>query len=156
MIDISKLPYRKGVGMVLLNKDNKVFVGKRVDTKSEAWQMPQGGIDKGETDDEAVLRELAEEVGTNKVEIISKSKYWYNYDLPEALVPKVWNGKYKGQRQKWFLIRFIGDDSDVNIATEHQEFCEWKWVDFEELLDMIVPFKREIYSYVMDEFRQLI
>ena len=156
MTNTNELPYRRGVGIMLINNDNHVFVGKRIDTRSEAWQMPQGGIDKGEDEETAVLRELEEETGTSKVDIIQKSKYWYNYDLPEYLIPKVWNGKYKGQTQKWFLIRFTGDDNDINIETDHPEFCEWKWVEFSSLLEIIVPFKRNIYSYIMDEFEPLI
>lgn len=153
---IKSLPYRSGVGMMLVNKDNKVFVGKRIDTRSEAWQMPQGGVDEGEDESVAALRELEEEIGTSKAEIIAASKDYYYYDLPEALVPDIWGGKYRGQKQKWFFMRFLGADSDINIATAHAEFCKWKWVTMQSLPDIIIPFKKDIYSAIVDEFKPLL
>lgn len=155
MVDVKSLPYRLGVGMMLVNKDNKVFVGRRIDSSAEAWQMPQGGVDEGEGLAAAALRELEEEVGTTKAEILAESEEWHLYDLPVDLVPRLWKGKYRGQKQKWFVLRFLGEDSDINIQTQHPEFCEWKWVDIDVLPDVIVPFKRAVYMAVVDEFRHL-
>ncbi len=153
---MENLPYRAGVGIMLLNANNRVFVAKRIDTISEAWQMPQGGIDDGEDAEVAALREMKEEIGTDKAEIIAESKDWYHYDLPEYLIPKIWNGRFRGQRQKWFFLRFLGSDADINIETEHPEFCQWKWAEVESLPDLIVPFKRKLYQDLIDEFRQYI
>lgn len=153
---ISKLPYRPSVGMMILNNKLEVFVGRRIDSKTEAWQMPQGGIDQGEVPNESVLREMEEEIGTNKAEIIAETKQWYNYDLPFYLISKLWNGKYRGQRQKWFLLKFLGEDKDINIKSDHPEFIAWKWVKIEELPQIIVPFKKNLYISVMEEFRDVI
>lgn len=150
------LPYRAGVGIVLLNPQKQVFVARRIDTRSEAWQMPQGGIDEGEAPHEAAMRELEEETGTTKAEIIAESREWLNYDLPPELQGKIWGGKYRGQTQKWFVMRFTGDDSDINIATPHPEFLEWRWEHAERLTDLIVPFKRPLYTAVLEEFRPLL
>jgi putative (di)nucleoside polyphosphate hydrolase len=150
------LPYRPGVGMMIVNSDNMVFVGRRIDTKIEAWQMPQGGIDLGETPSSAALREMAEEIGSDKGYIIAESKYWYSYDLPKFLIPKLWNGSFRGQKQKWFLIKFTGTDEDININTSNAEFNKWQWVDFRELLDIIIPFKRKLYQSVIEEFELII
>ena len=152
---MNTLPYRPCVGMMLLNLEGLVFAAKRIDTIAEAWQMPQGGIDAGEDAREAALRELEEEIGTNKAEIIAESREWLSYDLPDHLVPKLWGGKYRGQTQKWFALRFTGSDSDINIATKHPEFSEWKWVPRDTLPDLIVPFKRELYIRVVEEFSDL-
>ena len=146
------LPYRPGVGIMLLNTENQVFVGKRIDTVSEAWQMPQGGIDEGEEPLEAAIREMMEEIGTDKACMVAESNGWYNYDLPDHLIAKLWGGKFRGQRQKWYCLRFMGNDSDINIATDHPEFCEWKWAEIKELPDLIVPFKRELYQAIVNEF----
>lgn len=155
-IDVSELPFRQGVGMMIIDKNNRVFVGKRVDSKTNGWQMPQGGIDLGETPSSAALREMEEEIGSGKGEIIAESKKWYSYRVPTFLIPRLWNGKYCGQRQKWFLIRFTGEDSDINIATENQEFDQWKWLDFDQLLIDIIPFKFKLYEQVVDEFKSLL
>jgi len=146
------LPYRPCVGIMLLNTDNKVFVGKRIDSISEAWQMPQGGIDDGEEPHEAAMREMLEEIGTDKAELIAESQGWLDYDLPEHLVPKLWGGKFRGQRQKWFCLRFTGNDSDINIATAHPEFSHWQWVDVAKVPELIVPFKQKLYLEIVAEF----
>lgn len=152
----SHLPYRPGVGMMLFNAQGKVFVAKRIDMTSEAWQMPQGGIDAGEDPRTACLRELEEEIGTQSATILTEAQHTYRYDLPDHLVPIIWKGQYRGQEQHWFALRLDGDDSLINItAHEHPEFSEWKWVDIEELPNIIVPFKRELYAALVDEFRHL-
>ena len=143
--------YRRGVGMILLNKHNQVFVGQRLDNRQEAWQMPQGGIDRKESPDQAMLRELQEETGTRNVEIIAKSSKWYRYDLPDDLGAKLWGGRYKGQQQIWYLLRFRGEDKEINIHTHHPEFRSWKWVDKDEIMELIVPFKKELYNQILSD-----
>lgn len=153
------LPYRPCVGIMLANRNGQVFVGQRIDSKEgDAWQMPQGGIDKGETAETALIRELGEEtgIGADLVDVIARSAEEYVYDLPEELVGKLWGGKYRGQSQRWFLLRFKGQDSDINIATEHPEFDTWRWVEAHQLVDLIVPFKRPVYRDVVQEFRDLL
>ena len=152
MIDKSALPYRPCAGIMLLNNEGKVFVGNRIDTTMEAWQMPQGGIDEGEDIEEAALRELEEEIGTRNVEIIAKTDDWLYYDLPDHLIGKVWGGNYRGQKQVWFLMRFLGEDSEINLDFHHPEFDIWRWQDPAHLVEMIVPFKRELYQQVLDAF----
>tara|TARA_Y100000992_G_C20919324_1_gene329153 strand:- start:40 stop:513 length:474 start_codon:yes stop_codon:yes gene_type:complete len=146
--------YRPNVGMMILNKKKEIFVGKRIDHPSEFWQMPQGGIDTKEKPEVAALREMREEVGIKKnlVKLITESKDWYYYQIPKDLAETLWKGKYKGQRQKWFLYKFIGSYNDINIHTDHPEFSNWKWVDKEFLVPNIVPFKKEIYSKLLNEF----
>lgn len=159
MTDKINLPYRRCAGIMLVNANGLVFVGQRLDNPdSDAWQMPQGGIDKGETAQEAAMRELTEETGVpaDKVSVIGESKDEHLYDLPPELLGKMWKGKYRGQRQNWFLMRFLGEDSDINIATAHAEFSQWKWVQPDELPNLIVPFKKRLYRAVLEEFRDLI
>ena len=153
-VDPVSLPYRPCAGIMLINAHGKVFVGQRTDARVEAWQMPQGGIDPGEEAKIASLRELGEETGiaADKVELIAVSPHDLTYDLPPELIGKVWKGKYRGQMQRWFLYRFLGTDSDINIATEHQEFRAWKWIDPVDLPDVIVPFKRDLYEQVLALF----
>jgi putative (di)nucleoside polyphosphate hydrolase len=148
--------YRRGVGVMLLNKDGKVFVGRRIDNTDEAWQMPQGGIDKGEEPWAAALRELEEETGIppHLVERISACPERLKYELPPELRSKLWGGKYAGQDQDWYLARFLGADSDINIATSHPEFCDWKWVEADKLPELIVPFKRDLYRRLLREFAE--
>jgi putative (di)nucleoside polyphosphate hydrolase len=153
---LTSRPYRLGVGMMLLNRDGLVFVGRRIDQTAEAWQMPQGGIDPGEDPRATAMRELAEEVGTDKAEIIAESRDWLIYDLPPELADIVWKGRYRGQKQKWFAMRFIGRDSDIDVATAHPEFEAWRWATADELLHFIVPFKRALYEQVVAEFRHLL
>ena len=159
MLSDADLPfYRPAVGIMLLNPAGLVFVGRRIDMPAglAAWQMPQGGIDPGETPSQAALRELKEEVGTDKAEILAKGRGWLHYELPEELRTQfggMWGGRYRGQRQKWFLMRFTGADRDIDLATEHPEFDAWEWVEPERLPDLIVPFKRQLYRDVLAEFR---
>lgn len=153
---IAKLPYRQNVGLMVLNAQGDVFVGQRLDNKVAAWQMPQGGIDEGEDAKVAALRELEEETGiaAAQVTLITQSAGWIPYDLPHDLVPKLWKGRYRGQEQKWFLFRFSGTDDQVNIETKHPEFSEWRWLKTAELVDNIVPFKRDVYVKVIEEFKE--
>jgi putative (di)nucleoside polyphosphate hydrolase len=151
----SDLPYRPCVGIMLFNKDGKVFVGKRIDQTVEGWQMPQGGIDKGETPKEAALRELKEEVGTAKAEIIGEMDDWLTYDLPKHLVGVAFHGKYRGQRQKWFALRFTGKDSDIDLTAHEPEFSDYQWVSLAALPGLIVPFKRDTYKAVIAAFKSL-
>jgi putative (di)nucleoside polyphosphate hydrolase len=152
---IRDLPYRPGVGIMLLDSRGRVFVAQRIDMPSAAWQMPQGGIDKGESPLEAARRELAEETGTDKAELIGESRDWYFYDLPADLVPKLWRGRFRGQTQKWFVFRFLGRDADIDIATEKPEFSAWKWADLAELPALIVPFKRTLYTQLIEDLEHL-
>lgn len=154
-VDPTTLPYRPCVGVTLFNRDGLVFVARRIDTEMEAWQMPQGGIDEGEDPAVTALRELEEEIGTNKAEIIAESSGWLTYDLPPELVGKVWKGRYRGQTQKWFAMRFLGEDSDINLETAHPEFCAWRWERLERLPNLIVPFKRKLYQDIVSEFAHL-
>jgi putative (di)nucleoside polyphosphate hydrolase len=148
---MSDLPYRPAAGIMLFNDEGKVFVGQRLDSTLEAWQMPQGGIDEGETAEDAALRELEEETGIapHLVEIVARAPRELDYDLPPDLVGKLWKGRYRGQRQSWFLMRFTGTDADVNLQTKNPEFRAWKWAAPAELTDMIVPFKRALYEAVV-------
>jgi putative (di)nucleoside polyphosphate hydrolase len=146
--------YRPGVGIMLLNRAGEVFIAHRIDMPNmRAWQMPQGGIDPGETPLQAALRELREEIGTDKAEFLGESRLWLKYDLPAELCRGLWGGRYRGQRQKWFAMRFTGNDSDIDLATEHPEFDAWKWVSAERLPDTIVSFKRQLYIDILAEFR---
>ena len=149
-----KLPYRKNVGLAVVNPAGDVFAGQRLDSDYDAWQMPQGGIDAGEDPFEAALRELWEETGIVRdlVEQVAETSGWLHYDFPTDLAAKLWKGGYRGQEQKWYLLRFLGDDEQINIVTEHPEFSEWRWMPPEELITKIVPFKRNIYRQVFDEF----
>ncbi|MSO64541.1 MAG: RNA pyrophosphohydrolase [Alphaproteobacteria bacterium] len=150
------LPYRPCVGIMLLNPDNLVFVGQRTDNESDAWQMPQGGIDPGEEPREAALRELKEEVGTDQAVILCESTGWHQYDLPTELIGQVWRGRYRGQRQKWFAMRFMGRDSDIDIHTHEAEFRSWRWLPLADLPAVIVPFKRQLYTDLVAEFAPLV
>lgn len=159
MTDRDNLPYRPCAGIMLVNRDGNVFAAQRLDNPGvDAWQMPQGGIDDGEDPREAALRELHEETGITpgKVHIIAQSKEEHLYDLPDELLGRLWKGRFRGQRQWWFLMRFLGDDKDIDIATEHPEFSEWKWADPDSLPAMIVPFKKKLYRAVLKEFREFI
>jgi putative (di)nucleoside polyphosphate hydrolase len=151
----SELPYRPCVGIMMLNRKRQVFVGKRLDQTVEGWQMPQGGIDPGEEPRQAALRELQEETGTAKAEIIGEMDNWITYDLPPHLVGIAFHGRFKGQRQKWFCLRFLGEDGDINLHTHEPEFSTWRWVDLDSLPGLIVPFKRDTYRSVIAAFGAL-
>ncbi len=154
--DIARLPYRRNVGVMLVNPQGGVFVGQRMDSETPAWQMPQGGIDPGEDARDAALRELQEETGVAPalVTVEAETGDWIPYDLPLELVPNIWKGRFRGQEQKWFLMRFHGTDDQVRIdADDHQEFSEWRWLPHDQLVAQIVPFKRAVYARVVEEFR---
>ena len=156
--EIKKLPYRPCVGVMLVNATGEVFVGQRLDRDTEAWQMPQGGGDPGEDPRDAALRELEEETGITRdlVRVEAETAEWLPYDLPHDLVPRIWKGRFRGQEQKWFLLRFQGRDDQVKIQTEHPEFSEWRWLEADAMLEGIVPFKREVYARVLGEFGELL
>jgi len=155
--NFKNLPYRSNVGIMLINDDGHVFVGQRLDNNQNAWQMPQGGIDGDEDPQSAAYRELLEETGIEQenVKFLATSSKWLLYDLPEDLIPKLWDGKYRGQKQKWFLFKFLGTNKDINISTEHPEFSSWKWIPKENLLEEIVPFKKSVYESVLREFERI-
>ncbi len=150
------LPLRSGVGIVVLNKDNKVFVAKRIDNPKEFWQMPQGGVDIGEEFITAAYRELEEETSIKNVILIKELDGFITYDLPDHLLGIIWKGKYRGQEQKWFLMRYLGKDSEINIKTKKPEFLEWKWVDLELITDLVVDFKLHVYKEVQEKVRNII
>ena len=152
MLPYDDRPYRACVGICLVNHEGLIFAGKRLDNRAEAWQMPQGGIDEGEDAMTACFREMGEEIGTNKAEFITEHPDWLDYDIPEALADKLWHGRYRGQTQKWMLLRYIGQDSDINIETNEPEFEEWCWMSPDDLIDYAVPFKKDVYRALMSHF----
>jgi putative (di)nucleoside polyphosphate hydrolase len=149
------LPLRSGVGIAVLNKDNKIFVAKRIDNKKNFWQMPQGGVDEGEDYLTAAYRELEEETSIQEVKLIKELNGLIAYELPEHLLGIIWKGKYRGQEQKWFVMRFLGKDSDINIKTKNPEFCEWKWIDIENLTNQVVDFKLHVYESVKKDIKKI-
>jgi putative (di)nucleoside polyphosphate hydrolase len=153
--DYDALPYRRGVGIALFNEAGRVFVAQRLDSPGPAWQMPQGGIDKGETPRDAAWRELQEETGVTSAALIAETPGWLSYDLPADLAKTLWKGKYRGQEQKWYAFRFTGPESEIDIAGEHPEFSAWKWADFRAVPELIVPFKRPLYQQVVLAFEHL-
>ena len=155
MLDYNDRPYRPCVGIVLINKDNNVFVGQRIDNTVEAWQMPQGGIDDGETPLDAGFREMLEEIGTNNAEMLAEHADWLDYDIPIVLADRLWQGQFRGQTQKWIAFRYLGDDADINIQTQEPEFRRWKWAEPEALPNLAVPFKRDVYQNILEEFSSL-
>ena len=152
----NKLPLRIGVGAIVLNKKNKVFVGKRKDNPINKWQMPQGGVDKNETLIDAMRRELKEETSIKNIEILKELKDWTEYELPDYLLGKIWKGKYRGQKQKWFVVRFLGSDEEINVETNRPEFIEWQWLDIENLPNVIVHFKKRVYEKLIPEIKSSI
>ena len=150
------LPLRTGVGIVVLNSQNKVFVGKRIDNPFDKWQMPQGGVDFEEPLLLAMKRELLEETSIKNIKVLKEFDQWLEYELPEKLVGKIWKGKYRGQKQKWFVVKFLGNDSEVNINTKNPEFIEWKWVSIDILPDLIVLFKKHVYETVLTELKKVL
>ena len=151
----AKLPLRIGVGIVVLNKDNNVFVAKRKDNPIDKWQMPQGGVDQGENLLSAMYRELLEETNISSIKVIKELEYWLQYELPKNLLGIIWKGKYRGQKQKWFIVRFTGNNSEINLNTKNPEFIEWKWIDCNELPNVIVDFKKHIYEKLLIELNKI-
>ena len=150
------LPMRVGVGIIVLNNNNQVFVGKRKDNPADKWQMPQGGVDKGEDFITAMRRELIEETSIKNIEVLKEIERFYEYELPENLIGVIWKGKFRGQRQKWFITRFLGQDSEINLKTIHQEFIDWKWIEPKKLPDVIVDFKKSLYHNLLKEINLFI
>ena len=151
-----KLPLRKGVGVILLNSENKVFVAKRIDNPKNFWQMPQGGVDNNEDFLSAALRELKEETSINNVKLIKELDGMTTYELPDNLLGIIWKGKYRGQKQKWFLMRFIGNDNEINLKTKHPEFLEWRWIEIDEITNFVVDFKFEIYQIIKNKVKEIL
>lgn len=156
MVKQNELPLRTGVGIVVLNSENKVFVGKRRDNPFDKWQMPQGGVELNEPLIKAMKRELIEETSIENIQVLKELDQWLEYELPENLVGKIWRGKYRGQKQKWFIVRFTGDEKEININTKHPEFIEWKWIDMNLLPDLIVNFKKHVYKNILIELKKYV
>jgi len=152
----NELPLRLGVGIIVLNKENKVFVGKRRDNPTNKWQMPQGGVDRGENLINAMKRELKEETSIRSIEILKELEGWTEYELPDYLLGKIWRGKYRGQKQKWFIVKFLGKDEEINLKTTHPEFIEWQWLDIENLPSVIVHFKKKVYEKLLPVIKSFI
>ena len=152
----SDLPLRIGVGIVVLNKDNKVFVAKRIDNQKNFWQMPQGGVDEGENYLAAAYRELEEETSIKNIDLVKELDGLISYELPKNLLGVIWKGKYRGQEQRWFVMRFLGQDNEINIKTKNPEFCEWKWIDLEKITDLVVDFKLHVYEDVKNKVKEII
>ena len=152
----NELPLRLGVGIIVLNKENKVFVGKRKDNPINKWQMPQGGVNRGENLINAMKRELKEETSIRSIKILKELEGWTEYELPDYLLGKIWRGKYRGQKQKWFIVRFLGRDEEINLKTTHPEFIEWQWLDIENLPSVIVHFKKKVYEKLLPVIKSFI
>ena len=155
MQDKNKLPLRIGVGIILLNDKNNIFVGKRIDNPSNSWQMPQGGVDNNENFYAAAKRELEEETSIKSIKLIKELNSWLEYELPKNLLGKLWHGKYRGQKQKWFIMKFLGNENEINIKTKNPEFLEWKWIEPSILTDLVVDFKFDIYNKIKQELKSL-
>ena len=155
-MDHKNLPLRTGVGIAILNSENKIFVGKRKDNPFDKWQMPQGGVNLNEPLLNAMKRELLEETSIKNVKVLKEFDQWLEYELPGNLIGKIWKGKYRGQKQKWFVVKFLGDDNEININTKNAEFMEWKWIDINLLPDLIVLFKKHVYEKVLVELKKIV
>ena len=156
MMASKKLPLRLGVGAVVLNKKNQVFVGKRKDNPIDKWQMPQGGVNTGENLIDAMKRELHEETSIQNIKILNEIDGWFEYELPKNLLGRIWRGRYRGQKQKWFVVKFLGNDGEINLQTDKPEFIEWRWLDIENLPNVIVDFKRKVYEQLLPKIRNFI
>jgi len=156
MMSTKKLPLRIGVGAIVLNKKNQVFVGKRKDNPVDKWQMPQGGVNEGEDLTSAMKRELNEETGIQNIKILNEIDGWFEYELPNYLLGKIWRGKFRGQKQKWFIVKFLGNDEEINLEKDKPEFIEWKWLDIEKLPNVIVDFKKKVYEKLLPKIRNFI
>ena len=156
MMSTKKLPLRIGVGAIVLNKKNQVFVGKRKDNPVDKWQMPQGGVNEGEDLTSAMKRELNEETGIQNIKILNEIDGWFEYELPNYLLGKIWRGKFRGQKQKWFIVKFLGNDEEINLEKYKPEFIEWKWLDIEKLPNVIVDFKKKVYEKLLPKIRNFI
>ncbi len=156
MMSTKKLPLRIGVGAIVLNEKNQVFVGKRKDNPVDKWQMPQGGVNEGEDLTSAMKRELNEETGIQNIKILNEIDGWFEYELPNYLLGKIWRGKFRGQKQKWFIVKFLGNDEEINLEKDKPEFIEWKWLDIENLPNVIVDFKRKVYEKLLPKIRNFI
>ncbi len=156
MMSTKKLPLRIGVGAIVLNKKNQVFVGKRKDNPVDKWQMPQGGVNEGEDLTSAMKRELNEETGIQNIKILNEIDGWFEYELPNYLLGKIWRGKFRGQKQKWFIVKFLGNDEEINLEKDKPEFIEWKWLDIENLPNVIVDFKKNVYEKLLPKIRSFI
>ena len=153
---LSELPLRSGVGIIVLNKDNKVFVAKRIDNPKNFWQMPQGGVDEGEDFLKAAYRELEEETSIKNVDLIKELDGMITYELPERLLGIIWKGKYRGQKQKWFVMKFVGEDKEINIKTKNPEFLDWKWIDLDQITEVVVDFKLHVYKELQEKVKKII
>ncbi len=153
---LKKLPLRLGVGAIVLNKENQVFVGKRKDNPIDKWQMPQGGVNEGENLVDAMKRELKEETGIQNIKILNEIDGWFEYELPNYLLGKIWKGKYRGQKQKWFIVKFLGNDTEINLEIDKPEFIEWRWLDIENLPKVIVDFKKKVYEQLLPKIKKFI
>ena len=151
-----RLPLRTGVGIIVLNSENKVFVGKRIDNISDKWQMPQGGVDKNENYTDAMKRELKEETSISNIRIIKELDYWLEYELPKNLLGIIWKGKYRGQKQKWFVMKFVGEDKEINIKTKNPEFLDWKWIELDQITEVVVDFKLHVYKELKEKVKKII
>ena len=155
-MSIKKLPMRNGVGVIILNKNNEVFVGKRIDNPADNWQMPQGGVDEGEDYTSAMKRELFEETSIKNIKVLKEIESFFEYELPETLIGIIWKGKYRGQKQKWFITRFLGEETEINLKTKNAEFIDWKWINPKELPEVIVSFKKKLYLNLLKEINLFI
>ena len=156
MSNNSKLPLRTGVGIVLLNNENNIFVGRRIDNPKNSWQMPQGGVDQNENFLQAAKRELEEETGIKSVKLIKELDGWFQYDLPKYLLGKLWKGKYRGQKQKWFVMKFLGQQDEINVNTKNPEFLDWKWVELDQVTELVVDFKLNVYKKLKEKVKKII